>query len=121
MHRSNGGSWQSLGHNHVMGFRFEVPGRQRPPEVRFAVRLTPRGGDDRVDGVSDEGVLQARVSAPAVGGAANMALVRLIADELDLPRTAVRLVAGATGRRKLIVVEGVSPEGVVLHWPGLKV
>jgi hypothetical protein len=74
-----------------------------------------------VDGVSDEGVLQARVAAPAVGGAANAALVRLIADELDLPRTSVRLVAGASGRHKLIVVEGVPPDGVVQRWPGLKV
>src|SRR5664279_4393927 len=41
------------------------------PSVRFAVRLMPRGGADRVDGVSEEGVLQARVAAPAVGGAAN--------------------------------------------------
>ena len=85
------------------------------------MRLTPRGGDDRTDGVSAEGVLQARVSAPAVGGAANTALVRLIAAELDVPRTAVRLVAGASGRHKLVVVEGVPPEGVVRRWPGLKV
>ena len=88
-----------------MEYRHPSPGRRRQSEVRFAVRMTPRGGDDRVDGVSAEGVLQARVAAPAVGGAANYALVKLIADELDVPRTSVRLVAGASGRHKLIVVE----------------
>src|SRR5665811_1997525 len=72
------------------------------PSVRFAVRLMPRGGADRVDGVSEEGVLQARVSAPAVGGAANTALVRLLADELDVSRGSVRLVAGSTGRHKSV-------------------
>lgn len=81
----------------------------------------PRGGLDRVDGVSDEGVLQARVAAPAVGGAANAALVRLLADELDLPRSAVRLVAGATGRHKLVMVDGISPVAVAQRWPGLRV
>ncbi len=92
-----------------------------PASVRFSVRLMPRGGADRVDGVSEDGVLQARVAAPAVGGAANSALVRLLADELDVSRTSVRLVAGATGRHKLIVVEGVTAEGVSQRWPGLKV
>ena len=89
--------------------------------TRFAVRLTPRGGADRVDGVSDEGVLQARVAAPAVGGAANAALVRLLADELDVSRASVRLVAGATGRHKLIMVDGLSPQVVAARWPGIKV
>ncbi|MGA3029250.1 MAG: DUF167 family protein [Candidatus Limnocylindrales bacterium] len=95
------------------------PDRSRT-SARFAVRLTPRGGLDRVDGVSDEGVLLARVAAPAVGGAANASLVRLIADELDLPRSGVRLVAGATGRHKLIMVDGISPGLVVQRWPGIK-
>jgi uncharacterized protein len=89
--------------------------------VRFAVRLMPRGGADRVDGVSAEGVLQARVAAPAVGGAANTALVRLLAEELDVSKTSVRLVAGATGRQKLIVVDGISPQAVAARWPGIKV
>jgi uncharacterized protein YggU (UPF0235/DUF167 family) len=81
----------------------------------------PRGGADRVDGVSEDGVLQARVAAPAVGGAANAALVRLLAEELDVSRSSVRLVAGATGRHKLIVVDGITSEEVAARWPGLKV
>jgi len=89
--------------------------------ARFAVRLLPRAGVDRVDGVSDDGTLQARVAAPAVGGAANAALLRLLAGELDVARTSVRLVAGATGRRKLIAVDGVSPAAVAARWPGIKV
>jgi hypothetical protein len=66
-------------------------------------------------------VLKARVTAPAVAGAANQALVRLIADELGVARRDVRLVAGAAGRQKLIVVDGVDPEAVVARWPGLRV
>ncbi|HEX7492556.1 MAG TPA: DUF167 family protein [Candidatus Limnocylindrales bacterium] len=89
--------------------------------TRFAVRLMPRGGLDRVDGVSDDGVLQARVAAPAVGGAANTALVRLLAEELDVSRSSVQLVAGATGRHKLIIVDGVTADYVSERWPGIKV
>ena len=82
-----------------------------PSDVRFAVRLTPRASLDRVDGVVD-GVLQARVAAPPVEGAANQALVRLIAAELGIPRGAVHLIAGASGRTKLLMVEGVAPETI---------
>jgi len=100
---------------------FRFADRMHRSEVRFGVRLTPRGGVDRVDGVNDEGALQARVAAPPVGGAANTALIRLLADELDVSRSAVRLVAGASGRHKLVVVEGVSAEEIAARWPGLKV
>jgi hypothetical protein len=68
-----------------------------------------------------DGVLAVRVSAPPVEGAANQALLRLIAAELDVPRRDVRLVAGAGGRSKLVVVDGVTPELVLQRWPGLRV
>ena len=89
-------------------------------EARFAVRLTPRGGADRVDGVTDDGVLRARVAAPPAEGAANHALLRLLADELGVARRDVRLVAGAGGRTKVVVVDGLDPERVAHRWPGLR-
>jgi uncharacterized protein YggU (UPF0235/DUF167 family) len=90
------------------------------PDVRFAVRLTPRAAADRIDGAVD-GILRARVGAPAVEGAANNALIRLIADALGVARRDVRIIAGATSRQKLVVVDGVTEEAVVAAWPGLKV
>ena len=66
-------------------------------------------------------MLRARVAAPPIEGAANQALLRLLAEELGIARRSVRLVAGAAGRQKLVVVEGVSGEDVVAHWPGLRV
>jgi hypothetical protein len=84
------------------------------------VRLTPRGGTDRGDGVLD-GVLRARVAAPPVDGAANEALLRLLAEELRVPRRDVRLVAGAGGRTKTVVVDGLGPDRVLERWPGLRV
>ena len=66
-------------------------------------------------------MLRARVAAPPVEGAANQALLRLLADELGVARRAVRLVAGAAGRQKLVVVEGMTPDDVLARWPGLRV
>ena len=67
-----------------------------------------------------DGVLRARVAAPAIGGAANQALLRLLADELDIPKRDVRLIAGAASRTKLVVIEGVEAEKILEKWPGLK-
>ncbi len=65
-------------------------------------------------------MLRARVTSPAVAGAANQALIRLLADELGVGRRSVRIVAGAAGRQKLVVVDDVSPDAVIARWPGLK-
>jgi uncharacterized protein len=82
--------------------------------------LTPRAPVDRVDGVQD-GVLRARVAAPPIEGAANQALVRLISQELGVARSSVRLIAGAAGRHKLLVVEGVTADELLARWPDLRV
>lgn len=73
-----------------------------------------------MEGVRD-GALRVRVSAPPVDGAANTALVRLLARELDVPAGAVRIVSGETARSKLIAVDGVAPELLPARWPGLTV
>jgi uncharacterized protein len=78
--------------------------------ARLAVRVTPRGGRDAVDGcIADaEGrpVLKLRVSAAAADGAANAAVVALIAKRLGLPKSAVRITAGETARVKRLEIEG---------------
>ena len=67
-----------------------------------------------------DGVLKVRVMAPAVEGAANNALIRLLAEEIGVSRRDVRIVAGAASRQKLVVVDGVDPEDIVARWPGLR-
>lgn len=72
-----------------------------------------------MDGVVD-GELRARVAAPPVDGAANTALVRLIARELGLAPGAVRLVNGGRARRKSVAV-AAARERVLARWPDLRV
>jgi len=86
--------------------------------ARLRVRLTPRGGADRIEGVA-EGVLRVRVAAAPVDGAANDALERLLARELGVPRSGVRIASGATARTKIVEVDGIDAEGVRRRWPGL--
>ncbi|HVA12075.1 MAG TPA: DUF167 family protein [Stellaceae bacterium] len=85
-----------------------------PPPLRLAVRLTPRGGRDAVEGWARDGdgrpYLKARVAAPPVEGAANAALTTLIAKALKCPKGAVRIVGGEHGRLKQIEIDGVSQD-----------
>jgi uncharacterized protein len=87
--------------------------------LRITVRLTPRGGADRVDGVGAEGELRVRVRAAPADGAANEALLRLLAAELNIARSAVVLERGASSRHKLVRLVDVAAEAVRGRWPGV--
>ncbi len=87
--------------------------------VEVTVRLTPRSGRDAVEGVDDDGIVRARVSAPPVDGAANKALIRLIAADLGVARSTVSLVAGAGSRVKRLRIVGIDAASVETRWPGV--
>ncbi|HET7585727.1 MAG TPA: DUF167 family protein [Gemmatimonadaceae bacterium] len=74
--------------------------------VRFSVRVQPRAARAGVSGVH-AGALTVRLTAPPVDGAANAALVALLAELLQVPRGAVQIRSGTTARTKLIDVRGV--------------
>jgi uncharacterized protein len=76
--------------------------------ARLAVRLTPRGGLDELEPPGPDGELRARVRAAPVDGAANEALLRLLARSLRVPRSSLRLLAGGQSRRKLVEVDGIT-------------
>lgn len=78
----------------------------------LAVRLTPRGGRDAIDGwaldADGRPYLKVRVASPPVDGAANAALVAFLAKSLKISRSAVRLVSGDTARVKRLELDGVT-------------
>ena len=56
--------------------------------------------------------LRVRVTAPPVDGAANDALVRLLAKTFEIPRTLVTIVSGASSRTKIVELAGITEERV---------
>jgi uncharacterized protein YggU (UPF0235/DUF167 family) len=85
------------------------------PVCRISVRLTPGAAHDRLDGWDSdpEGrpVLKARVRARPIEGRANDALVRMVADALGLPRSAVCLHQGDRSRIKRLEITGLDEAG----------
>jgi len=76
---------------------------ERDGRAHFAVRLIPRAARSAVAGVR-EGALLVRVTAAPVDGAANRALLELLAKALRVGVTALRIESGSTSPRKRLSV-----------------
>jgi uncharacterized protein (TIGR00251 family) len=81
-------------------------------DILLAIRLTPRARRDEIGALVDAGdgrsVLAVRIAAPPVEGAANKALIALLARTLAIPRSAVTIESGETSRLKRVRLNGVS-------------
>jgi uncharacterized protein len=78
-------------------------------EVRLAVHVQPRARAEGIVGVVGD-VLKVRLTAPPVKGAANAALIAFLAEALDVPQAAIRIITGSTSRHKVVGIRGVSAE-----------
>lgn len=78
--------------------------RDEPGRVIVSVRVTPRARQQTL--TIEQGQLRARLRAAPVDGAANDALIALLAERTGLPRRDIVLLRGATARQKQIAVAG---------------
>ena len=78
--------------------------------VHLSVRLTPKARQAGLHGIAADAkgdtYLRAGVNAPAEGGKANRALVKLLARALNLPASSMTIATGATARHKSIQIAG---------------
>ncbi|HEU4723440.1 MAG TPA: DUF167 domain-containing protein [Gemmatimonadaceae bacterium] len=79
--------------------------------VRVGVHVQPRASKSEIVGLHGA-ALKVRLQAPPVDGAANEALVSLLADRLGVPRRSVRVAAGATSRAKTVEIDGTTERAV---------
>jgi hypothetical protein len=85
------------------------PIEQVPAGVRLHLLIQPRASVSEVTGLHD-GRIRIRLAAPPVEGAANKALLKLLAKALGVPLTALTLTKGSSGRRKEVIVSGIPLE-----------
>ena len=83
----------------------------RGASIRVHVHVQPRASRSEVVGTFGA-ALKVRLQAPPVDGAANDALVALLAKELGVPRRDVRIVQGATSRAKVVEIDGTTADAV---------
>jgi uncharacterized protein (TIGR00251 family) len=86
------------------------PWRTSTQGISVALRVTPRGGRDDIDGVetlaNGRAVVKVRVRAIADGGKADRAVTELLAKALGVPKARVRILSGTTSRLKQVAVDG---------------
>jgi uncharacterized protein YggU (UPF0235/DUF167 family) len=85
--------------------------------MRITIRVIPRSGKNTLEweqgnerNEGQQGQLKARLAAPPVDGAANEALVTLLADRLHIPKRAIHIIRGATSRRKTVEIDNLTAE-----------
>ncbi len=87
-----------------------LPWREREGGIDLRVRVTPRASRDAIEGVaalSDaNAVLKVRVRAVPAEGAANRAVIGMLAKALSVPASRMTVSAGASGRTKTVFIEG---------------
>jgi len=79
----------------------------------LAVRVTPRAGRNRIAEVLSDGTVKIQLTAAPVNGEANEKLITFLAKILKVAKSNVEIVAGETGRNKLISIVGV--DAATLH------
>jgi uncharacterized protein len=76
----------------------------------ITVRVIPRSSKNGLEW--DQGALKAHITASPVEGAANEALIALLARRLGLPKRSISIVRGATSRQKIVEIVGMTEEEV---------
>jgi len=84
----------------------------------LAIRVTPRASRNEIVEILSDGTVRIRLTAPPVEDKANQALVKYLADILAIASSRIEIVAGATGRDKLVSILDMDAEDVhriILH------
>ncbi len=78
----------------------------------IAVRVTPRASRNKIVEILSDGTIKIHIAAPPVDGEANERLIEFLSDVLHTPKSRLEIVAGLSGRDKLISVLDMDAETV---------
>jgi uncharacterized protein (TIGR00251 family) len=78
----------------------------------IAVRITPRASRNKIVEVLPDGTIKIHIAAPPVDGEANEELIKFLAEVLNIAKSRLEIVAGQTGRDKLISVVDMDADTV---------
>jgi uncharacterized protein (TIGR00251 family) len=76
----------------------------------LAIRVTTRASKNQIVGALSDGTIKVRITAAPVEGQANDELIKYLSDVLDVAKSRIEIVAGETGRDKLVSVLDMDAE-----------
>ena len=80
-------------------------------QARLEVQVQPDASRNTVVRFKD-GVWHIRIAAPPVKGKANQELIKFLSEVLEISRSRLSIEKGATGKRKVLVINGLAPDRV---------
>ena len=83
--------------------------QERKDGVTIECIVTPRASRSQIKGVRN-GALAVALHSPPIEGRANAELIQLIAETLAIPRSRITIMRGETGRKKVVLIEGIRKE-----------
>ena len=78
----------------------------------LAVRVTPRASHNEIVEIQSDGTVKIHLTAPANEGKANDELIKFLSEILGAPKSHIDILAGATGRDKLVTVLNMDADEV---------
>lgn len=79
----------------------------------LAVRVTPKASQNQITEITHDGTVKIHITAVPEDGKANEELIKFLSDVLGVPKSRIEVVAGASGRDKLVSV--LDMDAVTLH------
>lgn len=78
----------------------------------ISIRVTPRARKNEIVEVLSDLTVKIRLTAPPVEGKANKELVKFLSEVLGAPKSDIEIVAGQTGRDKIVSILDVDSDTV---------
>jgi uncharacterized protein (TIGR00251 family) len=76
----------------------------------LAIRITPRASRNEIVELLEDGTIKVRIAAPPSDNEANETLISFLAEVLGVPKSRLDIVAGASGRDKLVSIVDMDAE-----------
>ncbi len=84
----------------------DIPFKKSRDGILIEVKVEPRSSQKGISGVM-ENTVKVKLTAPPVGGAANEQLIEVISKATGIKRSNIRILRGASSKRKVVEIKGV--------------
>jgi uncharacterized protein len=85
----------------------EIPFKKTKNGITIEIKVEPRSSQKGISGVMDNNVLKVKLTSPPVEGAANEQLVEIMAEELKVKKSQVKVIRGHASKIKVVEISGI--------------
>ncbi|MCD6356606.1 MAG: DUF167 domain-containing protein [Anaerolineaceae bacterium] len=78
--------------------------------VKITVKIIPNSRRDKICGYINSGILKIKIIRKPIGGQANKYLIKLLSEQLGIPKRNVSIIKGERSRIKIIELNGITKD-----------